>query len=279
MSIPITKYHVCGNDFIVVDRRCCSSALPPLNVTQLADRRKGVGFDQLLILKSPQRKLDDVHMDIYNADGSEAVQCGNGCLAVADLLFQEYPTKFSLQIGLKHMSVQITSSEPASNYTITLCPPIFRPDAIPFASIETGPQHTIRVSPNSTETIEAVVLSVGNPHAVVFVDNVDAIDLDRLGSSLQVLPAFPDSVNVELLECASRSTGRVRIYERGVGETLACGSGVAAAMVAGRVLHHFDQDVQLSTPGGTLRLKWEKEADPVYLTGRATLVYKAELFL
>lgn len=262
------KMHVCGNDFMVINATSDALELSADNIQQWSDRRKGIGFDQLLVLESPLTHEHDFRMLIFNGDGRSARQCGNGCAAVAALV---------KGLGLITNDVVVLDTLGGSvvckladvggtQATVELPPPVLNPVDVPFLTDATGHQHKIEIQSPVNRCIEATVLSMGNPHAVVRVDDVETTDLDGLGRALQQHKQFPDSVNVEILHCKDRNRGKLRIFERGVGETQSCGSGACASMVAGRLWNCFDSRVEIEMPGGCVRVEWEGPAQPVRLS-------------
>ena len=249
--------HVCGNDFMVVDAVREHFECDRDQVSRWADRRKGIGFDQLLILEKSAEPGHDFRLRIHNADGKLAEQCGNGCAAVAALARKNHSIR-EKQVTLDTLGGTIVCElvDPDNALaTVTLCPPDLRPESIPMKSTQPGPVHRIDLKFPSERSVEATVLSMGNPHAVLLCDDVYNSDLREIGESLQNCSNFPNSVNVSLMERCSSRHMRLRIYERGVGETLACGTGAAAAMVAAQLQGLVDSSVQIEMPGGNVEVE------------------------
>lgn len=273
------KMHVCGNDFMVIDATSRSFSATASDIKKWSNRRKGIGFDQLLVLEPCFAEEKDFRMLIFNGDGESASQCGNGCAAVTKLARELGLTdKTSVTIDTEGGTVVCRiADEERSRATIELPSPNLCSRSVPFLTNDAGYQHQIDLRSPINRTIEATVLSMGNPHAVVLVDDVEATDLISLGMAMQRHEQFPDSVNVGILQCQDRSHGRLRVFERGVGETLACGSGACAAMVAGRLLNVLDDSVEIELPGGSVRVQWEGMTKPVHLTCQPQIIYQGEL--
>ena len=249
------------------------------DIQQWSDRRKGIGFDQLLVLESPLNVKHDLRMQIFNGDGGSATQCGNGCAAA---------TVLANDIGLIKKDIVVLDTlggtvkcqrwdDGSPQVTVELPPPVLQPASVPFLTDILGHQHRIELPSPINRCIHATVLSMGNPHAVILVDDTATIDLDALGRSLQQHPQFPESVNVEILQCIDRSHGKLRICERGVGETLSCGSGACASMVAGRLLNRFDSKAKIEMPGGCVYVEWKDPANPVRMSCQPQYVYQGSL--
>lgn len=271
--------HVCGNDFMVVNATSDTLELSADNIQQWSDRRKGIGFDQLLVLELPLTQEHDFRMLIFNGDGGSATQCGNGCAAVAALAKDLGLIKTDV-IALDTLGGTVVcklADVGGTQTTVELPPPVLNPEGVPFLTNATGHQHRIEIQSRTNRYVEATVLSMGNPHAVVRVENVENTDLEDLGSALQQHNQFPNSVNVEILDCKNRNRGILRIFERGVGETLSCGSGACAAMVAGRLWNCFDNRVEIEMPGGCVNVEWEGPGQPVRLTCEPRCIYDGVL--
>ena len=282
--VDFTKMHVCGNDFVVVDNRDRAFTPDENSVRAWGDRRKGIGFDQLLTLELPRDDGDDFFMAIRNSDGSEAEQCGNGCAAVISWALQRQLTNASqVRLGTPSGTVICEPAGDSNDYlrevSVWLTPPDLRPEAVPFVTSAQGKTHSVEFPGNNLAEMEITVLSMGNPHAVLLVDDVDSFDLASVGTALQIHNKFPESVNVEVLQCIDRTHGELRIFERGAGETLACGTGACAATVVGRLLGHFDEKVELKMPGGTVEVLWSGEGSPVKLNCHVELSYIGQIDL
>lgn len=273
--------HVCGNDFMVVNATSETFAAYAKEIQQWADRRKGIGFDQLLVLESSLTQEHDLHMKIFNGDGGSATQCGNGCAAVSALAKDLGLIKKDI-VALDTLGGTVICElmdDAEAQVTVELPPPVLRPEGVPFLTDASGHQHQIEIPPPINRCVHATVLSMGNPHAVILVDDVETTDLATLGCSLQHHPQFPDSVNVEILQCSNRNHARLRICERGVGETMSCGSGACAAMVAGRLLNRLESKARIDMPGGNVDVEWEGPTHPVRLSCHPRYIYEGSLVL
>ncbi len=270
------KMHVCGNDFLVIDAISNSLEFSPEKVRRWSDRRKGIGFDQMLVVVPPATSQQDFFVQIVNGDGSVAEQCGNGCAAVCSLLRHLQLTEQSqISLGTLGGDVACEFAEPESSLvTVQLPPPSLNPKDVPFIADNSDYLHRIQLSEPVDKELEVVVLSMGNPHAVIFVENVDAEDLQAIGTALQHHERFPNSVNVELVQVCDRRSIRIRIFERGVGETLACGSGSCAAMVSARLQNRVDRCAILESRGGSVAGEWLGMGEPVRLTCSPELVFE-----
>jgi diaminopimelate epimerase len=274
MKIGFTKMHGLGNDFMVVDATQKPLALAPETIRTLADRRLGVGFDQLLLLEKHEKPNPPFRLKIYNADGSTSQQCGNGARCIARFIAQQglsLEKEFSICIGNKAYMLRLND---ADTVTVNMQTPIFEPNQIPFLAEQRTAEYTIYTP---EVTIGAQVLSMGNPHCVVWTTDLETLDLTNIGRTLSLHPRFPEQTNVEFAKIRDRQHIDLRIYERGVGETPACGSGACAAVVAGQLLGQLDERVEVTMPGGTLTISWEGEHSPVWLTGPAVTVYEGQI--
>jgi diaminopimelate epimerase len=277
MDVSFTKMEGCGNDFVVLDRlRHPQMPLPaPAVVARLAHRRTGIGFDQLLVVESATTRDASAAFRIFNADGSSAMQCGNGARCVAAHLRREhdFPNDFVLMSPAGAMPAQIRGER----VRIGMGEPGLSPGDVPFAgATRAGPLQAIELA---HETVTLGVVSMGNPHAVLVVDDVDGAPVATLGPAVQRHAAFPQGVNVGFLHIDSRQHGRLRVFERGVGETAACGSGACAAMVVGRRLGRFDEHVTLALAGGELVVSWRGAGHQAWLEGPAHRVYEGRITL
>ena len=279
MQLRFAKMHGLGNDFMIVDLVTQRFEPSAEQIRAWSNRRTGVGFDQLLIVSPPDDPTMDFRYRIFNADGNEAEQCGNGARCLARFVLDAQLTK-KRELALQTAAGAIaTCVEANGDVQVDMGVPNLAPGAVPF---DTQAAHADCRSPAyaidiGTETLQVTPVSMGNPHAVVFVSDLAAAQVQRIGSALQHHQCFPEQVNVGFLQIVDRSFGHLRVYERGVGETLACGSGACAAMVAARLHDRFDEHARLSLPGGTLRLAWHGPGEPARLSGAAKLVYNGVL--
>lgn len=270
MQVPFTKMHGLGNDFVLI--RGEGLTLPgPERIRQLADRHRGIGFDQLLWLEAPRRSGDDVHYRIFNTDGSEAEQCGNGARCIARLVAR--PGQQELRLGHGTGSVRARLENDGA-VTVEMAVPEFRPAAIPFKATEQSLRYALAAD---DDTVEAGVVSMGNPHAVLRVTDVDAAPVQQLGPRLERHERFPNRANIGFMQVLAPDRIRLRVFERGVGETSACGTGACAAVVIGRTWSLLEPQVTVELPGGALRVRWEGPGLPVWMTGEAVTVFEGTI--
>ena len=272
MQLSFRKMHGAGNDFLVVDQReGAQDELTPEAIRQLSDRRLGVGFDQLMLI-SPPRDADSVaDYRVFNADGSEVEQCGNGVRCVAWVISQDGEQEFTLGSPAGPVAVRILGENSVS---VNMGPPEFEPANVPFLAESRAPAYKLEAG---RESVSVSVLSMGNPHCVLQVDRVAQADVSRLGPLIETHKRFPNGTNVGFMAVRNRSQIELRVYERGVGETRACGTGACAAVVAGRTLDKLDEDVEVRLPGGQLMVSWSGESASVWLSGNAELTYEGTL--
>ncbi|MEM7276932.1 MAG: diaminopimelate epimerase [Pseudomonadota bacterium] len=276
MKLSFQKMHGAGNDFVVVIAGA-GLAVPDMNtIAHLGDRRRGIGFDQLLWVEPSDNPDLVAHYRIFNTDGTEVEQCGNGARCVAKVLAEL--TGLSGEFSMSSTGGPIGAKVLADGQvSVNMGVPDLDPASLPFSGPSGGkPQTPIETSAG---TRNFSLVSMGNPHAVLLVDSVDTAPVSTLGPELQQHAQFPQRVNVGFLEVVNRSNVRLRVFERGVGETLACGTGACAAMVAGHRLDLLDDEVQLEVPGGTLMVNWVGGDKPVWLTGPAEVSFEGTVNL
>jgi diaminopimelate epimerase len=272
--LRFTKMHGLGNDFVVIDATRTPVSLDPEQVRRLADRRFGVGCDQVLIVEPPSRPDIDFRYRIFNSDGGEVEQCGNGARCFARfVLDQGLTTKREIRVETAS-GVIVPKVEASGQVTVDMGPPRFAPREIPFTGAsEPHPSDFISVA---GVQVEVSVVSMGNPHAVQVVEDVERAPVAAQGPLIERHPAFPQRVNAGYVQLVARDHVRLRVWERGAGETLACGTGACAAAVAGIRLGVLDSPVRVITRGGELRIAWQGEGTPVMMTGPAVTVYEGE---
>lgn len=276
MDFTFTKMHGAGNDFVVVDATRAPFEPDRALLARLADRRFGVGCDQILVVDPAPSPDVDFGYRIYNADGSQVGQCGNGarCLArfVAERGLSDKP---ALRVRTTTATLELQQLADGQ-VRVDMGAPRFEPAAIPLAAAARQLRYEATLADGRTVRFGAA--GMGNPHAVILVDDVDAADVDGMGPQLQQHPLWPESVNVGFLQIVDRGHARLRVYERGSGETLACGSGACAAFAVARAWDLLDARADLQLLGGTLTLEWagavEGESAPVLMTGPATTVFE-----
>ncbi len=275
MKFPFTKMHGLGNDFVVFDFTKKSFELTKEKAIEIADRHFGIGCDQILLVENSSMSDIDFKYRILNADGSEVGQCGNGarCLA-AFIREQGLSDKLILNVETKNGVLTLLLNTENDLVTVNMGIANFEPKDIPIVS--DTQKMTYQTNANN-ELIEFSALSIGNPHAVIVVENVDGYDIENISLSMQSNTLFPESINVGFMEIVGRSHISLRVYERGVGETTACGSGACAAVVAGIQSGALDKSVTVSLSGGSLLITWEGEGSPVMMTGPAQSVFIGEI--
>jgi diaminopimelate epimerase len=265
-----------GNDFVVIDATREPLKLTSAQIRVLCDRRFGVGCDQILVVEPPRRSDTDFHYRIFNADGGEVQQCGNGARCFARYVHDRGLT------GKREIRVETVSGvivprlEPDGRVTVDMGPPEFEPARIPFDALSPRVSYPIDVAGRQ---LEISALSMGNPHAVIVVDDIDAAPVSELGPLIEGHPRFPERVNAGFMQVVSRGEIRLRVYERGSGETLACGTGACAAVVAGIRRGLLDSRVTVRARGGVLEIRWERDGERVFLTGPAETVFEGEIDL
>ncbi len=273
-TLRFTKMHGQGNDFVVIDGVRQAVTLSPDLVRALADRHRGIGCDQLLLVEKPASDRNDFRYRIFNADGGEVEQCGNGARCFARFVLDEGLTqKHEIRVETAR-GVIVPRIEPSGQVTVDMGPPRFDPKEIPFLVAQMQPTYEIRVA---GFPVELSVVSMGNPHAVQVVKDVDHAPVTEQGPVLERHPAFPQRVNAGYMQVVSRSHIRLRVWERGAGETLACGTGACAAVVAGVRLGLLDEEVRVTTRGGDLAIRWPGNGRPVMMTGDAVRVFDGEI--
>lgn len=266
MRLPFTKMHGLGNDFMVVRN---AGELDATTVRGLADRHTGVGFDQLLWLQDANSSDTDVYYRIFNADGGEVEQCGNGARCIARFIAGENDDADRLwRLGYPGGVVE-ARIQSDGNVAVNMGEPDFDPASLPFnvAGLATsGDLYRLDVDGDS---LEIAAVSMGNPHAVIEVADVDTAPVARLGPLLEGHERFPNRANIGFMQVVADNRIRLRVFERGVGETSACGTGACAAVAAGRRAGRLAGDVAVSLPGGELRVQWAGPGEPVWLIGEA----------
>jgi len=280
MKIRFTKMHGLGNDFVVLDAINQNFVPTPAQARFLADRHFGVGCDQILVVERAAAPGVDFRYRIFNADGGEVEQCGNGARCFVRFVHEQGLTS-AREIRVETQSGLITLRlESDGQITVDMGAPRFQPAEIPFDAAADAVEHCLAVG--DAQVVISVV-SMGNPHAVQVVADVDAAPVAHLGPLIESHPRFPRRVNAGFMQIVDRHAIRLRVYERGAGETLACGSGACAAVVAGIRRGLLDSPVRVTTRGGELLVAWEgatgKPGQPVMMTGPATTVFTADIEL
>lgn len=275
MLIEFTKMHGLGNDFMVIDLVTQRMTLTPELIRLLADRRIGIGFDQLLIVEPPTRPDVDFKYRIFNADGGEVSQCGNGARCFASFV-QARKLSFKQRLRVETLSGIITLSTDRYGWVqVDMGKPKFEPKEIPFApKAITKIGNAYRLDVDGTP-VQLYVANMGNPHAVIKVDDVLSADVERLGKLIESHEAFPERVNVGFMQVINQRHIRLRVFERGVGETQACGTGACAAVATGIREGWLDEgvDIRAQLYGGSLAIRWQ-DGYSLMMTGPSTFVYE-----
>lgn len=267
MRLPFTKMHGLGNDFVVV--RGDGMAPPDAStIRALADRKTGIGFDQLLWLEKPRIAGVAVFYRVFNSDGSEAEQCGNGARCIAQLIGGGAGRTLVLQYRMGSSRARLERNGLVS---VEIGVPQFDPAQVPFIADREELSYRLKVK---NRVVDLHVVSVGNPHGVLRVANVDAAPVGLLGHALETHERFPNRANIGFIQVLDREHVRLRVHERGVGETRACGTGACAAAVVGSRAGWLADRVNVSLPGGELVVRWEGPGAPVWLTGEAVTVFE-----
>ena len=267
--------HGLGNDFVVVNALEQAVELDREQVKRIAHRRFGIGCDQVLVIRPGRNGEADFLYSIYNSDGSEAEHCGNGVRCVAMYLRNNGITCKD-ELVIESVAGPVRLCFEGDLVRVNMGRPDFRPERIPLAV--TGQRRLYTAEADGTD-IEFAALSLGNPHAVIAVDDVDCAPVTVIGPRLQNSDLFPDSVNVGFMQILDGSHIRLRVYERGAGETLACGTGACAAVIAGINVYNLGSNVEVSLPGGCLKVSWGGNDEPVWMTGPGTTVYEGNINL
>ena len=274
-ELRFSKMHGAGNDFVVLDLRDGRAAPDPDQCRALADRHAGVGCDQLLTVEPPLQAGSVASYRIWNADGSVSGQCGNGARCVAAWLVRDgsaQGARFHLDSPAGTHAVDVLAD---GRYRVAMGVPRLAPAQVPMRGAGEAQVAYETVLPG-LGPVRFGALSMGNPHAVIEVDDIDLADVARIGPAMQASGLFPESVNVGFAQVVDRGRIRLRVYERGSGETLACGSGACAAMVALVRAGRVDRDVAVALPGGELRIAWPDDAAQVAMSGPAAFVFEGE---
>ncbi|MGQ0834210.1 MAG: diaminopimelate epimerase [Gammaproteobacteria bacterium] len=273
MRIEFTKMHGLGNDFIVFE---APSGAPPSaeQFRRLAARNTGIGFDQALMLEPPRRPGTSVFYRIFNADGAEVEQCGNGARCIAALLHRRGRAAVG-EIAMDSPGGLIRARVlPGTLVSVDMGVPNFSPDSLPFDASSEAHVYVLDVAGSQ---VEIGAVSLGNPHAVLTVASVEAAPIDRLGPAIETHRRFPKRVNVGFMEVLDRGHIRLRVHERGTGETLACGTGACAAVAVGRRHGRLDSEVRVQVRGGELRVDWGGPGEHIWLTGPAEVSFEGHV--
>jgi diaminopimelate epimerase len=274
MRVAFTKMHGVGNDFVVFDAPVEAALLEPASLRRLADRRTGIGFDQALLLESPRRPDTAVYYRVFNADGDEVEQCGNGARCIAALLHRRGRTRAGGVRLESPAGVVEARVNGGGGVSVDMGVPDFDPASLPFTAGREADTYPLEVA-GATLGIGAV--SLGNPHAVLVVDSVAAAPVASLGPAIERHPRFPRRVNAGFLEIVDRTHLRLRVYERGAGETLSCGTGACAAAAIARRRGLIEAQVRIEVRGGELRVNWAGPGEHIWLSGPAQVSFEGQV--
>ena len=276
MRIEFLKMQGLGNDFLVFDAPPAAAvdALDSDTLRALADRHTGIGFDQALVLEGPRDAATRVFYRVFNSDGGEVEQCGNGARCIAALLYSRQP-ELGRDLAMESAAGVVRARVRDDGLvSVEMGEPDFDPRALPL--LGTGERAAYSLDIEGTET-EFGAVSMGNPHAVLRVEDVKTAPVERFGPSIEHHPRFPNRTNVGFMQIVDRGHIRLRVYERGAGETLACGTGACGAVAVGRKAGLLDAEVRVDLPGGTAIVSWAGPGQPMWLTGPATTVFSGSI--
>ena len=274
MLLRFTKMHGLGNDFMVVDLISQRVHLSPEQIRYLGNRNTGVGFDQLLLVETPQSPDVDFRYRIFNSNGTEVEHCGNGARCFAKFVHDQRLT------GKRDISVQTSNGRIMLKMRddhaveVDMGEPVLQPDQVPFEATTQAPSYSLE---QDGHNYTLGVVSMGNPHAVLVVDDVASAPVFELGSKLEQHPRFPNKANIGFMQIIDRNTIKLRVFERGVGETKACGTGACAAVVVGQQQGLLDTNVTTQLTGGNLAIQWQGPGHHLFMDGPATHVYEGQI--
>ncbi|EEV24754.1 diaminopimelate epimerase [Actinobacillus minor 202] len=268
--MQFSKMHGLGNDFMVVDGVTQNVFLTQEIIQKLADRHRGIGFDQLLLVEAPYDPELDFHYRIFNADGSEVSQCGNGARCFARFVtLKGLTNKQDIHVSTAKGKMVLSLKE-NGQVRVNMGEPIWEPAQIPFTANKFEKNYILRTS---LQTVLCGVVSMGNPHCVLQVEDIKTAPVNELGPLLENHERFPERANIGFMQVINRNHIKLRVFERGAGETQACGSGACGAVAVGIMQGLLDSKVQVDLPGGSLMIEWEGVGHPLYMTGDATHIY------
>ena len=277
MKIEFSKMHGLGNDFVVIDAIHQLINLTAEQIRGIADRHFGVGCDQLLLVEKPVSVNADFKYRIFNADGGEVAQCGNGARCFARFIRENNLSQKDRIVVDTNAGQLVLSIEKSGLVTVDMGVPRHDPAQIPLLKSEESKLYSVALV--EAGQVEFAALSMGNPHAVIQVKDVTSAPLQTIGAQLEKHPIFPERANIGFMQVVDRGEIKLRVYERGAGETQACGSGACAAVVAGIEQGLLDNDVSVGLPGGELKIHWTGRGQSVFMTGPAVLVYQGQIVI
>lgn len=268
--MQFSKMHGLGNDFVVVDGVTQNVFFTSETIQRLADRHRGIGFDQLLLVEPPYDPELDFHYRIFNADGTEVSQCGNGARCFARFVtLKGLTNKKDIAVSTQKGNMVLTVKDD-NQIRVNMGEPIWEPAKIPFTANKFEKNYILRTD---VQTVLCGAVSMGNPHCVVQVDDIQTANVEQLGPLLESHERFPERVNAGFMQIINKEHIKLRVYERGAGETQACGSGACAAVAVGIMQGLLNNRVQVDLPGGSLIIEWDGVDHPLYMIGEATHVY------
>ncbi|EOU9610486.1 diaminopimelate epimerase [Cronobacter dublinensis] len=274
--MQFAKMHGLGNDFMVVDAVTQNVFFSPEMIRRLADRHHGVGFDQLLIVEPPYDPDLDFHYRIFNADGSEVAQCGNGARCFARFVrLKGLTNKRDIRVSTANGRMILTVNEDEL-VRVNMGEPVFEPSLVPFRANKAEKTYIMRAA---EQTVLCGVVSMGNPHCVIQVDDISTAPVETLGPLMESHERFPERANIGFMQVMNPEHIRLRVFERGAGETQACGSGACAAVAVGIQQGLLAAQVRVDLPGGRLDIAWKGPGNPLFMTGPATHVYDGFIHL
>lgn len=276
MQIQFSKMHGLGNDFVVIDNVTQNVFFSKDKIQQLADRNFGIGFDQLLMVEPPYDPEQDFHYRIFNADGSEVSQCGNGARCFARFVKMKGLTNRNKIVVSTKSGRMVLYLEKDGQVTVNMGKPIFDPAQIPLKANKEEGTYIVRAD---DKTLFCGAVSMGNPHCVMEVDDVNTADVESIGPILERHERFPEGVNVGFMQVINPNHIKLRVFERGAGETLACGSGACAAMAIGHIQGKLGKEVKVDLPGGSLKIRWQGKDNVLKMTGPAEHIFDGNLSL
>ena len=275
MLYQFTKMQGTGNDFVIFNTFSHPLSLSCEQIKHIADRRLGIGCDQVLLLEPPKNNETDVYYRIFNSDGTEVTQCGNGARCIGIYLNNKGLVKKNSIIA-ETKSSQLILKINHNSVTVNMGIPEFEPADIPLNISRRLENYSLSLG---DEEIIFGAVSIGNPHAVIIIDDIESASVESIGTAIQEYGVFPKGVNVGFVQILDRKTIKLRVYERGAGETLACGSGACAAAVISCQQGYLGDVVEVKLRGGCLKIHWEGEGEPVYMNGSVSTVYEGEIEL
>ena len=270
MQIQFSKMHGLGNDFVVIDNVTQNIFFSKDKIRQLADRNFGIGFDQMLMVEPPYDPEQDFHYRIFNADGSEVSQCGNGARCFARFVKMKGLTNRNKIVVSTKAGRMVLYLEKDGQVTVNMGKPKFEPSQVPIKANKEEGTYLIR---SEDKTLFCGAVSMGNPHCVMEVENIETADVETLGPILERHERFPEGVNVGFMQILNPGHIKLRVFERGAGETLACGSGACAAVAIGQIQGKLGKEVKVELPGGKLRIRWQGKDNVLKMTGPAEHVF------